>query len=414
MSSHQGSLRVLIVGGGPTGSTTAIALAASIPDAQVLLVDRAVFPRDKACGDGLGPGARRTLHQLGCSHLLEGFNRPVSVSLTGPEDIQAEARGPIIGGKDLSGFVAPRIDLDNRLLEECRARGIEVRTPCRFRALSDDSGGAVQVTLEDVRSRAQVVEEFDLVVGADGAYSAVRGAAGLAAAPKNRTHIAIRSYASIASSSQDVGSTLRLDFIDALLPAYGWVFPVTETRANIGVGIPISKLSNQGQSLKQMLSNYYGDLRRRGFTVSEPEGVASHQLPHAGARLRMHRGRVVLLGDAAATINPFSGEGIFYGMAGGLQLAESLARSLDSESYTSLVPVLADFERQFKRRFRRHFANSLLAHQMLKSRNWAKIVTRAAARDESVMASGAFMMFDEDSITALDILKVLRSAIRND
>lgn len=51
---------------------------------------------------------------------------------------------------------------------------------------------------------------------------------------------------------------------------------------------------------------------------------------------------------------------------------------------------------------------------MLKSRNWAKIVTRAAARDESVMASGAFMMFDEDSITALDILKVLRSAIRND
>jgi flavin-dependent dehydrogenase len=376
----------------------------------MLVIDRAAFPRDKACGDGLGPGARRTLEELDLSHLLEGFSRPVSVALTGPDDIEARATGPLIKGKDLSGFVAPRLEFDNRLVDECLRRGIDVRTGQKFTELSELANGQVSASWKDEKTGEMASETFDFIVGADGAYSTVRKATGLQSAKKSKTHVAMRSYASISHPTIDVANTLRLDFLDALLPAYGWVFPLQGGRANIGIGIPISRLQDSGKTLKELLSRYYEDLRRRGFSVGDPEDVKAHQLPHAGAHLKMTKGHVLLIGDASATINPFSGEGIFYGMAAGVQLARQVgAMARDPGIDWATVRwdrELMAFERSFKSRFRKHFFNSYMAHQMLKSKTWARIVTRAAAKDEDIMATGAFMMFDENSISVADVARV--------
>ena len=398
IDSRDVACRILIVGAGPTGTTTALALKKYVPDIQVTLIDKASFPGDKACGDGLGPGVRRMLELFGLVGLLHGFNRPISVAVTGPAGLEATARGSLIGKKDLSGFVAPRLDFDNRLVDECIRQGIVVHTEERFRDLQGMANGQIRVISEHLPSSEMRTGTYDLVVAADGAYSAVRRVIKAPVAKKSETYIAMRSYASISHPSEVVAETLRLDFIDAFLPAYGWMFPVSSGRANIGVGLPVSQLRNGDQNLRQLLDRYYEELRRWGFEVGPAELTKTHHLPHAASRLRMVYGHVVFLGDAAATIKPMSGEGIFYGMAAGVQLAQQLSQVLRG-SDVNWVRELKLFERAYKRRFRMHFMSCYFIHVMFKSRRWTNMIVRSAAKNRDVMATGAFIMFDEGSIT---------------
>lgn len=402
--SHGTGPSVMIVGGGPAGTATAIALKQFVPDALVTLIDKESFPRDKPCGDGLGPGARKTLDELGLAHLMETFNMPDSVVLSGPDSTEASARGPMIGGKDLSGYVAPRLAFDALLLAECETLGVTVRTGECFRSMAELDDQRVQVTSACNDDKSPRVAAYDFLIAADGAYSSVRRHLGLAVATDANTHIAARSYAKISHPTRPLDKTLRLDFIDSLLPAYGWVFPLGGGRANIGIGIPMSRFKGTHRTLQDLLSVYVEDLKRRGFIVGELEQVRSHKLPHAGARLKMTSKRVVFIGDSAGMINPMSGEGMFYGMAAGVQLARRLEGRLDLAA-VDWVHELRAFESAFRRRFRVHFFSCYMAHQLMKSRAWAKFFISFAARRADVMAMEAFLMFDEATISGRTLIR---------
>ncbi|MDR7381602.1 NAD(P)/FAD-dependent oxidoreductase [Promicromonospora iranensis] len=406
--------RILVVGGGPTGAATAIALRRELPGAHVTLVDKATFPRDKTCGDGLGPGARRVLDGLGLTGLLEQFHMPMSVAISGPGGVEAVARGPIMEGRDLAGYVTPRLALDELLLTAVRERGAEVHEGVAFEGMTPTGVGEL-VTLS---GREEV---FDLVVGADGAYSGVRRAMGVERPAMRHTHIAMRAYGTVTHPDKPVSDTLRFDFLETLLPVYGWVFPLPDDGANLGVGIPVDHLKRQtarhGRTLRDLFDLYVEDLERRGFAVSGLERVAAHQLPHAAARTPMTaRGRsAVLLGDAAATINPLSGEGIFYGMAAGVQLAEHLG-TLDRVGETwrgdGLAAALTGFERAHRRRFGRHYRECYLAQQLMRSRFWAGIATRAVAASDDAMAHVALMLFDEQSAGSRGLVRLAANSLR--
>ncbi len=406
------------MGGGPTGAATAIALRREVPGAHVTLVDKATFPRDKTCGDGLGPGARRVLDGLGLSGLLEPFHMPMSVAISGPGGVEALARGPLMEGRDLAGYVTPRLVLDDLLLGAARDAGAEVREGVSFEGMAPAGGradGGARVTLSDGAAT------FDLVIGADGAYSGVRRAMGIERPSMRHTHIAMRAYGKVTHPDKPVSDTLRFDFLESLLPVYGWVFPLPDDGANLGVGIPVDHLKRQtarhGRKLRDFFDMYVEDLERRGFEVSGLERVAAHQLPHAAARTPMTaRGHAaVLLGDAAATINPLSGEGIFYGMAAGVQLAEhlgALERAGEPWRGERLPGALAGFERVHRRRFGRHYRECYLAQQLMRSKLWAGIATRAVAADERAMAHVALMLFDEQSAGSRGLLRLAAHSVR--
>lgn len=406
--------RVLVVGGGPAGAATAIALRREVPGAQVTVVDKATFPRDKTCGDGLGPGARRVLDGLGLSELLEPFHMPMSVAISGPGGVEALARGPLMEDRDLAGYVTPRLDLDHLLLGAARAAGAEVREGVSFEGATSD-GTRERVALSDGEAT------YDLVVGADGAYSAVRRAIGVDRPSMRHTHIAMRAYGKVTHPDKPVSDTLRFDFLESLLPVYGWVFPLPDDGANIGVGLPVNHLKRQtarhGRKLRDLFDLYVEDLERRGFSVSGLERVATHQLPHAAARTPMTaRGRAaVLVGDAAATINPLSGEGIFYGMAAGVQLAEHLGqveRAGGTWAGAGLADALAGFERAHRRRFGRHYRECYLAQQLMRSKTWAGIATRAVAASDEAMAHVALMLFDEQTAGSRGLVRLAASSVR--
>ncbi|MFJ3404047.1 NAD(P)/FAD-dependent oxidoreductase [Promicromonospora sp. NPDC090134] len=407
--------RVLVVGGGPAGAATAIALRRELPGAHVSLVDKATFPRDKTCGDGLGPGARRVLDGLGLTELLKPFHMPMSVAISGPGGVEALARGPLMEGRDLAGYVTPRLALDDLLLNAARDAGAEVREGVAFEGMTAADGGREQVTLSGDDTT------FDLVVGADGAYSTVRRAIGVERPAMRHTHIAMRAYGRVTHPDKPVSDTLRFDFLESLLPVYGWVFPLPDDGANIGVGLPVNHLKRQtarhGRKLRDLFDLYVEDLERRGFSVSGLERVAAHQLPHAAARTPMTApGRAaVLVGDAAATINPLSGEGIFYGMAAGVQLAEHLGeldRSGTAWHGAGLPGALAGFERAHRRRFARHYRECYLAQQLMRSKTWAGIATRAVAASDEAMAHVALMLFDEQSAGSRGLLRLAAHSMR--
>jgi len=203
---------VVVVGGGPAGAAAALAAVRADPSASVLVLDRADFPRDKVCGDGIAPEALDALAALGVdpAALTEGFAPVPRLRLTGPSGavVEREMRRP--------AAVVPRLAFDNRLLEAAGAAGAHVR----------------RMLVRQVERRPDGIEvngsvTASVLVAADGAESVVRRAVGVPAARPDQVAVAIRGYAPEPPGTagvQVVTTTARR------WPAYAWSFPLGDGR----------------------------------------------------------------------------------------------------------------------------------------------------------------------------------------
>ena len=279
---------VVVVGGGPAGS--AAALAARRSGASVLVLDRADFPRDKVCGDGVAPEALDVLAGLGVdpAALIAGYPPVPRLTLHSPGGARVER------ATHRPSSVVPRQVFDARLLAAARAAGAVFRRATVRSVAADVDGVTVDGTV-----RAGVL------VGADGAESVVRRALGLGSNRPDRLAVAIRGYAP-ALPGQD--GTQLLVTTGQGWPAYAWSFPLGDGRANVGYG----ELVSGGATRAALVEGLHRLLP--GVT---PEGLRAHRLPLSTERPRQPDGRVLLAGDAASLINPLTGEGIFYAVLSG-------------------------------------------------------------------------------------------------
>ncbi|MBR7839463.1 FAD-dependent oxidoreductase [Actinospica durhamensis] len=99
---------VAVVGAGPAGSVAAYAAARQ--GLTVALIDRSTFPRDKVCGDGIGPAAVRALQRLGLSEVFDGYQPVSMVTVFGPNGTRSDSAIPDIDGESATGYVIPRLE----------------------------------------------------------------------------------------------------------------------------------------------------------------------------------------------------------------------------------------------------------------------------------------------------------------
>ncbi|TDC83000.1 geranylgeranyl reductase family protein [Micromonospora sp. KC606] len=342
---------VIVVGAGPAGS--AAALAARRARARVLLLDRADFPRDKACGDGVAAHALDVLAELGVADAVAGYPPLPALRLVGPcgEEVARALPRP--------AYTVPRTVLDARLVAAAvRAGAVLRRHTVRRVELRGD-----RVVLDGVLAARALV-------GADGAGSVVRRALGHPVNPDRHLALAIRGYAPALPGPPEqliITSAARW-------PAYAWSFPIGDGRANVGYGEVL-----RGEPLSRA---YLLDRLAALLPATDPATVTdlrAHHLPLSTHRPAPGRGRAVLAGDALSLINPFTGEGIFYALLSGA-LAGAAAAGSPGRAADRYAAVL-------RRRLGTHLRHSSVAAWLARHRRIVDAAVRGARRDDRVYAT---------------------------
>lgn len=307
---------VVVIGAGPAGSSAATWAVRGGRD--VLLVDSAEFPRDKTCGDGLTPRAVHEMQLLGLGSWLDGHIRHHGLRLSGfGADIEIPWPGPSFPARSSA---VPRMDLDDRIRQVAGEAGAAMRLGVKAVGVKHDSSGRVDAVL---LADGTTVGCRTLIV-ADGARSTLGRQLGRKWHQETVYGVAARGYLATPRSAEPwISSDLELRSGDGqVLPGYGWIFPLGNGEVNIGVGA-LATLKRPADVALRPLMKHYTDLKREAWGFEgQPRAVASALLPMGGAVSGVAGPNWMLIGDAAACVNPLNGEGIDYGLETGRLAAE--------------------------------------------------------------------------------------------
>ena len=312
------SAEVIVVGAGPAGS--AAAAWAARTGREVLVVDAAEFPRDKACGDGLTPRAVEELHQLGLADWLDGRVRHHGLRMAGFGS-SVQVRWPGQSFPKWSSAV-PRTELDDRIRKTAEESGASMLLGCKAVDVSRDSAGRVaEVVLADGRR----VSCRHLIV-ADGARSTLGRVLGRQWHQQTVYGVAARAYLRSPRADEPwISSDLELRSTEGkVLPGYGWIFPLGNGEVNLGVGALATARRPAEVALRPLLTHYASLKSQQWGFDGPPRAVSSALLPMGGAVSGVAGPNWMLVGDAAACVNPLNGEGIDYGLETGRLAAEML------------------------------------------------------------------------------------------
>lgn len=296
---------VLIAGAGPAASALAIELASEGYD--VVLLEAARFPRDKACGDYVSPRGLARLDALGCGHRVhELAGTPIRRSrLYLNRDRLVSGTLPEVPGLPPHGYAIPRRELDHALFERAHRAGASAREGCRVLGFEQGARGITALCTRDGKPHRETAR---LLIGADGATSAVANAARLRMNDSRYTLASMRAYVHGLTLDHTI-----MYFDEEYFPGYGWIFPVRPGLCNIGVGMVSETLVNSGLRLPDFYARFQRFVRR----LAEARGCAVEIGPHKGWPIRTYGGarknyfeRGLLIGEAGCFVDPINGEGI--------------------------------------------------------------------------------------------------------
>ena len=368
---------VAIVGAGPAGA--AAALGARGEGASVVLLDRAAFPRDKACGDGIAAHVLDVLAGLGVHDAVDGYAPVPALRLVSP-------RGAVVARSTARpAHTVPRAVFDHRLVASAVRAGAVLRRHV-VRSIAQTATG---VTIDGVIHAATVV-------GADGAQSVVRRFLGHDRNPDGHVALAIRGYA---RAPRDL-TEQRIVTTGTSWPAYAWAFPIGDGRANVGYGEVLAGRAVSRAHLLARLADLLPEIDTNGAT-----GLRAHLLPLSTHRPAPGRGAIVLVGDALSLINPFTGEGIFYAVLSGSLAGRAAAHAALAGSASSTA---ARYTRALDQRLRRHLRHSTVAAR-LAQRPWiVDAAVRAADADRRTFDRVVELGLGDGLLDARSLIRIAR------
>ena len=396
---------VLIIGAGPSGSNAAISYKNLNPNLKVGLIDKSIFPRDKSCGDAIGPGVISALKRFNNQHILDNEPQVVSTTLYGPENIGIQNYIPEVKNKEDSiVYVIPRIDLDNRILNLAKDLDVDVFEGYSFVSFEKDSDNKLVIEIKNGDNITKLGAK--ILVGADGANSRVRKQLNVNTNSDWHKAIAIRAYIDSPNYLEIFKErTLMFEINVSAEKGYAWAFPSKGNLLNIGIGVPLNIFKKEKLDINVLLQDFITQLTNRGVVVENIRDEKSYLLPFASSRPKFKNDiNVALIGDASSMINPMSGEGIFYGMEAGYLLAKNTYNLIDSPDLTKGI---ADYEKAFSKRFRKHYLSCALARLLLQSPFMTKRLLKVASNDQNTIDFVVELLFDEAYLTLGEVMKIV-------
>lgn len=322
---------VLIIGAGPAGAATAIALGHS--GLSVGVLEKARFPRDKICGDALSVDVVNQLSIL--SPTLSAAFEKVAKTTSYGVSIYSPDRNHIdipffYEGKKRGGYICPRLSFDHVLIQQFKEfPNVELLENCQVN----------QVTLKDETIEVQTSQgsfQAPIIIGADGAHSVVSKNLVNTSIDKHHYSAGLRMYYENVSSFHDE-NFIELHFFKEILPGYLWIFPLPGNKANVGLGMLSSEVSRKRINLKetlQTLLSTHPDLKKRFQHAKALESVKGFGLPLGSKRRILSGERFLLAGDAASLIDPFTGEGIANAIRSGRIAAAHIIKCFENNDFS--------------------------------------------------------------------------------
>jgi len=333
---------VIVVGGGPGG--TAAASFLGLKGKKVLLLEKESWPRDKTCGDALSGKSVGILNELGLSEQLEKADHSVVNGLTFSSPNGTLVRIPFnISEKDISkGYVSRRMVSDYIMWQSAK-KHCDAHDGMSVTAVVRDNNKIAGVK---AKGKDGVEHEFrgKIIIGADGVSSLVaREIRGTDVDP-DHTCIAYRAYY---SGITGMDQSLEIHFVKSCMPGYFWIFPLENSLANVGVGMLMSDMKKGNVNLqKAMLDAISANplFKERFASAKLVSPIKAWTLPFGSKKRKVHDDNVMLIGDAAGLVDPFSGEGQGNALLSGKLAALMAAEALDANDTSAAF--LAKYDKQ--------------------------------------------------------------------
>lgn len=353
---------VIIVGAGPAGTSAAIKLAQS--GLRVALVDKATFPRDKTCGDALSVDVVNQIGMLS-DELAAEFEKmenkipSYGVKIFSPDHNHIDI--PFISKNVNScGYISPRMHFDNLLFQHTKQfSNINIYENCTVTNVTLNNDEAVLQTTQGIFTGK-------MIVGADGAHSIISKSLGDIKVEKEHYCAGLRVYYEGVTGFHNEGY-IELHFFKDILPGYLWIFPLADNKANVGIGVLSSVVSKKKMNLKETLQSLlktHPYLKERFKDAKPLETIKGYGLPLGSKKRNLSGERFLLVGDAAALIDPFSGEGIANAIRSGRVAAKHIITCFDQKNFSAAFNK--DYDKEVYHRMWKEFKISHTLQQVVR------------------------------------------------
>lgn len=335
---------VIIIGGGPSGSTSAYFLAKS--GLNVLLLDKATFPREKTCGDGLTPRAIGMLDELGLLETVKVASYQMDeATVFAPNGTDVTTTMPLRDDVPPLLLSIPRFKLDNMILQKAVEAGVELREGINIQNVEMSADG---ITVHGKQNGRLITLNSRMGLIAVGANTGLLKRIGVLKETPPLTLAARTYYENI----KDLSGRFEFYFEGIPLPGYAWIFPLSDTSANIGAGIFGLHSRRRKKQTAQSVLDQFLTLPRIQHMLSNARRVG----PVRGFPIRTDFAHaptfaqnLLLAGEAAGLVNPLTGEGIDYALESGKIAAEHLVAMFEAGDFST--QRLEEYDRSLRNLF---------------------------------------------------------------
>lgn len=328
---------IIICGAGPAGTSAALALENS--GLKIALLDKYDFPRDKICGDFVAAKGIRELLKIKpeLKPRIENY----------PQKATNKSTQLFVGNLDplhldwvLTSYTIKREEFDNLLLEEVLKAG-------KVDFYPNNGAKKIKYTNSGVEVQTAGGERFlaKMIIGADGAHSQVSKS--LAGYKIDRDHYggSVRAYY---SGVENITESINEVYVHKdVVPGYFWLFPVSPTEANVGLGMHSTHITKNKVNLKELFYEFIetSPALQSKLGNAEMEGkLEGFGLPFYSKKYTVSGDGFLLVGDAASLIDPTNGEGIMPAIISGNMAAQHIIKCFEQNRFDADFNLAYAFE----------------------------------------------------------------------